>query len=167
LACAGKKAEGAAQIERTLDVNPAEADAYYQLAKIEWSMGEFDSAMSKFERFFVMIDNSKAAAAMAKAHQAFRESGLAAWSQFYLDLFADKLQNQKTDDYFDPSNWIWIYMSAGDVDNAFKWLNRACDDRESEVLEMLTHPFYERLWADPRFELVLKRMGLEKYRRQP
>lgn len=54
-------------------------------------------------------------------------------------------------------------MTAGDMDHAFEWYQRACDEHEPFAIFMAVNPFYSPLWRDPRFDDILRRMGLDKY----
>jgi len=45
-------------------------------------------------------------------------------------------------------------------DEAFQWLDRAIKDREPSVLELKQDPFLMTLRSDPRFPILLRRVGL-------
>jgi len=45
----------------------------------------------------------------------------------------------------------------GDLDNAFRWVNRAFEKRDVFILKV--HPFFDPLRADPRYAVWLKRAG--------
>lgn len=55
-------------------------------------------------------------------------------------------------------------LALGQVDRAFRWLERAADDREPLVIYLAVDPLYEPLRADPRFAALLRRLGLEPRR---
>jgi TolB-like protein/tRNA A-37 threonylcarbamoyl transferase component Bud32/Tfp pilus assembly protein PilF len=54
-----------------------------------------------------------------------------------------------------------IYAELGDLDVAFKWLERAYQDREWLIPYMKTLPTLDALRNDPRFEAFLTRVGLQ------
>jgi serine/threonine-protein kinase len=48
----------------------------------------------------------------------------------------------------------------GEKDEAFKWLERALSQRESDVIEIKYDPLYTSLRDDPRFKALLRKMNL-------
>jgi TolB-like protein/Tfp pilus assembly protein PilF len=54
------------------------------------------------------------------------------------------------------------YAAAGDRDSALNWLEKAVDERAPWLPELKIEPIYDPLRSDPRFAVLLKRVGLEK-----
>jgi hypothetical protein len=52
-----------------------------------------------------------------------------------------------------------IYTGLGDKDMAFEWLERAYADRTARLSELPDPPF-DDLRSDPRFQDLLRRVGL-------
>ncbi len=46
------------------------------------------------------------------------------------------------------------------ADEAFEWLERALRERDGGVLELRAGPMFEPLRQDPRYEPLLRRIGL-------
>jgi TolB-like protein/tetratricopeptide (TPR) repeat protein len=53
-----------------------------------------------------------------------------------------------------------IHAALGERDQAFEWLRKACDERDSLVIWLKVDATMDNLRADPRFAGVLKSMGL-------
>jgi hypothetical protein len=53
-----------------------------------------------------------------------------------------------------------IYVGLDEIDRAFEWLDRACNERTSEVFWLTVDPAYDSLRSDPRFHALLRRMNL-------
>jgi len=53
-----------------------------------------------------------------------------------------------------------VHAYRGEVDDAFRWLDRACRSRESGILDVKTDPLLRSLHGDPRFAVLLSRMRL-------
>ena len=53
-----------------------------------------------------------------------------------------------------------IHAALGEKDQAFEWLQKACDERDSQVIWLKVDPSLENLRLDERFAQVLKGMGL-------
>lgn len=58
-----------------------------------------------------------------------------------------------------PVAIAWACIGAQD-DRVFEWLGRCVDDREPVILHFPHMPIYDGLRTDPRFEAMLRRMGL-------
>lgn len=53
-----------------------------------------------------------------------------------------------------------IYVGLGDNDSAFKWLEKAYDQRDSELFSLKADPHWDTLRPEPRFQNLLHNMGL-------
>ena len=60
----------------------------------------------------------------------------------------------------DPGHFGYIYAWLGDTDQAFEWLNRAIDENSPWTFHLKVDPGVDSLRSDPRFALLLERMGL-------
>jgi pentatricopeptide repeat protein len=52
------------------------------------------------------------------------------------------------------------YVGLGENDKAFKWLDKALQERAGPFNELNADPMFGPLRADPRFAALLRRMGL-------
>lgn len=55
-----------------------------------------------------------------------------------------------------------IYSALGKKDEAFRWLEKTCQERLSTMFQLKTDPFLDNLRSDPRFKEYLKLAGFEK-----
>ncbi len=53
-----------------------------------------------------------------------------------------------------------LYGDLGDMDAAFDWLGRACEERLGQLIFLDVDPAYDALRVDPRFRETLDRLGL-------
>lgn len=71
-----------------------------------------------------------------------------------------QLENPPHGPYVSPM-WIAVaYCSLGEKDSAFKWVNKAIEQRDANVVDLPTLPQVELLRSDPRFADLLKKVGL-------
>jgi len=68
--------------------------------------------------------------------------------------------------YGKPGKWVFRatgiaqrYLDAGDFDRAIDWLEKAYEERDP-FLPYITLPLYDPLRSDPRFQDLLRRIGL-------
>jgi len=60
----------------------------------------------------------------------------------------------------DPYGIAQVHAYRGEVDDAFRWLDRAFREHDSGMLGLKTDPLVRNLHGDPRFQALLSRMGL-------
>ncbi len=54
----------------------------------------------------------------------------------------------------------WIHVGLGEHDEAFRWLQRAVEERDPKLAFLRNKPFWDPLRADPRFDALLRQMKL-------
>ncbi len=62
--------------------------------------------------------------------------------------------------YAPPYSFATIYAGLGEKDAAFDWLGRACDAHDAGLIWIKWDPQLENLRTDPRFQILLSRVGL-------
>jgi len=61
-----------------------------------------------------------------------------------------------------PISFAIIYIGLGESKNAIIWLEKAYENRTSNLIYLNTDPIYDPLRSDPRFVEIVKKMGFEK-----
>jgi tetratricopeptide (TPR) repeat protein len=62
--------------------------------------------------------------------------------------------------YVPPTAFATLHAGLGDMDEAYRWIDRAVQQRDC-FLTLLNSPSFDELRADPRFGGLLRRVGLE------
>src|SRR5215831_1798921 len=88
--------------------------------------------------------------------QAYDSGGWKAYWQRELQLHQDQLSDPLGDRY----EMVQVYRRLGRNDEAFKWLNKLCDDRSVFMIWLKVDPTLDGLRSDPRFAQLMKRVGL-------
>jgi serine/threonine-protein kinase len=52
-------------------------------------------------------------------------------------------------------------FALGDIDGCFEWMEKAVEEKDSRLLNMIRSPKTDPLRDDPRFNAILAKMGLE------
>ena len=55
-----------------------------------------------------------------------------------------------------------LYIHFGEKDQAFEWLEKAYQERSNFMAYLGVNPVVDPLRSDPRFQYLLRRIGLEK-----
>lgn len=53
-----------------------------------------------------------------------------------------------------------VHARLGEKEAAFEWLEKAFQQRESYLVYFKTHPWHNSLHGDPRFDALVKRLGI-------
>ena len=59
-----------------------------------------------------------------------------------------------------PFHLAMIYFGLGELDKAFEWLDKACDERSTQLWWIKVIPELDAVHSDPRFQAILRRMNL-------
>jgi len=73
----------------------------------------------------------------------------------------EELVERSRDEYVAPASLSYITAGLGRADEAFEWLDRAYEERDATLNWVSIIPHLDPLRDDPRFAVLLERMGLE------
>jgi tetratricopeptide (TPR) repeat protein len=72
----------------------------------------------------------------------------------------ETLQRRSKDEYIRPYLIAKVHCAVGEVDEAFRWLTKALEERDRKLAYVKTDETLAALHSDSRFEELLKNMGL-------
>jgi len=72
----------------------------------------------------------------------------------------NKFKKQTAQNYASPTYIAAIYGALGEIDEAFKWLEEAYEERDVDLRYLKVDPYFDTVRPDPRFTELLKRIGL-------
>ena len=76
-----------------------------------------------------------------------------------------KLEELAQHGYVPPLANAFVFLGLGQMDEVFKWLNRAYEERDCHRFAFLNvDPIFDPLRSDPRFAELLRRVGLPPVR---
>jgi eukaryotic-like serine/threonine-protein kinase len=75
-------------------------------------------------------------------------------------VLAELLERSKQA-YVGPTMVSWIYANLENSDAAFEWLGKACSSRDCTLGFGIRVPLYDRIAVDPRFQEILRGLGLD------
>jgi serine/threonine protein kinase/Tfp pilus assembly protein PilF len=74
----------------------------------------------------------------------------------------DQLSKLSQQRYVSSLHKALIYAGLGEKDQAFEYLYKAYDERESWMVSLKVAPYMDTLRSDPRYEALIKKMGFSK-----
>ncbi len=89
--------------------------------------------------------------------RAYATGGMNAARQWYLK----HLEEESSHRHVSPSEFAMNYALLDERDKAFEWLEKAYDQRDPFMTNLKTAPRLDNLRGDPRFDDLLRRIGLE------
>lgn len=90
--------------------------------------------------------------------ESYASSGMQGFWQKELELAKEEMALGKVW----PHGLARIYTYLGERDQAFKWLETAYNERESQMIFLNTTPVFESLHPDPRFASLIQRIGVQR-----
>ena len=72
-------------------------------------------------------------------------------------------ESDKTNNPFTPLNKAYFYAYMDEIDSAFVMLEKAFEEKDTELALSMSNPVFDNLRSDPRFQELLKKMNLDKY----
>jgi serine/threonine-protein kinase len=72
----------------------------------------------------------------------------------------DELDRLSSRSYVRGEARAWIHAGLGDRDALFQWLEQLCNERSPGVLYLKLDPLFAPFRDDPRFDALLRRVGV-------
>ena len=144
--------ESMSQSRKTIEMDPNFALAHNQLAQAYIQKHMYDQAIAELQKAVELSKGSPTCIAnLARACAASGKTSDA------VKLLSD-LKNSSNRSYSDASEIAVIYAALGDRDQAMNWLEKGFEERFNPGV--LSRPGFDPLRSDPRFQDLLRRIGL-------
>jgi TolB-like protein len=146
---AGRYPEALAANRKMLDLNPgAREDYYFQAALVSLAKGDAATALVQIESGEKLREHCGCVvlAYDTLGRKIEADAALASLEKNHADNFAYPIGR--------------VYANRGELDQAFKWFERAYRQRESTLWWIKVDPLLKNVQADPRFDVFLRKMNL-------
>ncbi len=146
------------QLRRTLHMDQYYAETHARLGWAYFHVGQNDKAIEELEKFFEIRGTNPTKAAERRA--AYQAGGMEAYWRKRIEQMKADFAGKSL-----PSLLMARYsIIAGEVGEAFSWLEQACHEGRDDVKYLNVDPIYDNLRPDPRFHQLLRRMNLAERR---
>jgi tetratricopeptide (TPR) repeat protein len=141
------------QLKKTLQMNPKYPLAHLWLGRSYQQKRMFDESMAEYQATDSALPNWVVTIAGIGNLQGLTRKDTDA------RLTLAKLNAMSESRYVTPYGVALVYVGMGNKDEAFRWLEKAFDDRANWLVWLRLDPRWESLRADPRFSEMIGRMG--------
>ncbi|HMA17514.1 MAG TPA: tetratricopeptide repeat protein, partial [Thermoanaerobaculia bacterium] len=143
-----------AQCRKTLEMEPDFPPALYYLTEIYETLGRDDDVYRSYRKLLPLMGVSSEN--MARNEAAYAAGGWKAVAKRWLEVQLAERKKRPLPAFSIAES----YRRLGEREAALDWLEKACDERHFEVVFLKVSPKFDSLRSHPRFERLLKRMGL-------
>ncbi len=138
------------QDQKTLEIDPNYLRSIYQIGLSYEQKGIFDKA---FEQYLKTAAIEGGIAEIMAQKEAYATSGVRGYSRKRLDLEVAKTPSR-------TYTVAALYARLDEKQQAFEWLQKAIEERSSEVIYIKVSPAFDSIRSDPRFVDLMKHVGL-------
>jgi serine/threonine-protein kinase len=142
------------QCDHTIELNPHFSAGYWTLGLVQEQRGDFEESAAAFQRAVQLSPQSpKMHGAMGRTFALSGQKEMAAG-------ILKKLRGLSRSRYVSPCEFALIYLALGQVDQGFKWMSKACQDRCFELTAINVDPRFDLLKGDRRFVQIAGNVGV-------
>lgn len=149
---AGRYDEAIEHCKKLLDVDPNFFPARRYLGLVYEQKGMYKEAIAEFQQAAKLSGSPLMMSLLAHAYAA---SGNRTEAERLLLALGQQKQR-----YVSPYTVATIYAGLGQKDQAFKWLDKAFEERDIWLMNLRVDPLFKSLRSDRRFSDLLGRIGL-------
>jgi tetratricopeptide (TPR) repeat protein len=147
--------EAIAAFQKALEMDPNSGFTYWALGRAYTEKEMYPEAIAAFKKSIPLSGDSPDESASLGC--VYARSGKKAEARKMLD----HLQELSKKKYIAPSVIAELYTALGEKDQAFVWLDKAYEDHDFILVLLKVEPTFDNLRSDPRFTVLLKRIGLD------
>ena len=151
-----------AQFRKCVEMFPGFAMDHERLAQLLAFLGRFEDAIDEDTKARLLVGEEEHSALQKEA--ALRHALATGGSQGYWKQLLDftRLPVNPPEDYNSAFGTAILYAQLGEKSKALDSLEKAYEQRSLSMTELAIEPSFDPLRPDPRFQALLRRMGLEK-----
>jgi TolB-like protein/Tfp pilus assembly protein PilF len=143
------------EVEKTLEMDNNYVPTLYLLARTREELGQFNEAITVFEKILTINDAPTFRAGLAHVHAA-------AGNYQAARTMLEELEEQSSQRYVSAYSKAVVLLALGEKNQAFSYLEQAYDDRCEMMTWLKVDPAVDEVRSDLRFTHLLRRIGLHQ-----
>jgi eukaryotic-like serine/threonine-protein kinase len=142
--------------KKLADENPTFAPVHYCLLRAYWGKRMYPQVIEEWKAYGQLSGDRNRSEFASAAEQGFRSAG---WKGAVTKGIQTRLAQRKIG-YSSAYDIAELYAQLGDKDQAFRWLNTACQEHDWLVESLRTDFSLDPIRSDPRFAELVRKVGL-------
>ncbi|MGA2417104.1 MAG: protein kinase [Candidatus Sulfotelmatobacter sp.] len=144
--------------KKLAEENPTFAPPHYCLFYAYWGKGMYPQVIEEWKAYGQLSNDRNESEFASAMEQGSRSAG---WKGALLKGLEVRLAQRKTG-YLPAYPIAELYAQLGEKDQAFQWLNIACQERDFLVDGLKTDFLLDPIRSDPRFTELVRKVGLPR-----
>jgi tetratricopeptide (TPR) repeat protein len=145
------------EYRRVLEIDPRYSNALLMMSDALREKGDLAGAFEQLNAALTLDEDEELRTVLLEARHVSGDGGaIKAVAQRQLQ----RLVRAAGKNYVPPMAFAQLYAQLGNVNAAFEWLDRAYEERSSNLLDLKLDPTFDSLRTDPRFSQLVKKIGL-------
>jgi len=142
------------QVRRTLELDPASTLAHNLLGRCLLGKGDTVGAITEFQRSKTVVTGAWYQGLLGYTYAISGDRPKA-------EQILRELEEMAKRQYVNTTAFAAIYLGLGEKQKALDWLDKSYEDQESACWYLKVDPIYDSVRNEPRFQAILKKVGLE------
>src|SRR5437899_9001399 len=142
------------QIIKTLELDPASTLGRHLLGCCLLWKGDTAGAIAEFQRSKIVVTGAWYQGLLGYAYAISGDRPKA-------EQMLRELEEMAKRQYVSSTAFASIYLGLGEKEKALDWLDKSYQDQESACWYLTVDPIYDSVRKEPRFQAILKKIGLE------
>ncbi len=147
--------EAATVLRHVVSVSPAFNGGHEFLGRAYYAQRMYPAALSEF-----VIADSLRGGGLCRDERV-RAAVRAGDTRRFWSLVVADAERRAREGYYSPNVMVVGYAQLGDLDRAFRWLEKGFEERDPRLVASLRDAVLDPLRSDPRFAAILRKDGLE------
>jgi eukaryotic-like serine/threonine-protein kinase len=143
-------------LSRGIAMNPTAEESYRIQGLVLTMLGEYAEAERMLRE---ALDLASPGTTYTKATLAY--SLARGGDKSFAMQVRDELLEKRTHDYVSPVELATVSVGLGEIEEAIDWCEQAAEERRGWVMYLGVHPVVDPLRQNPRFQALVRKMGLE------
>jgi len=143
------------QYKKALNLDPTLLLAHNYIFLCYVEKGMYEDAIMDLQKFLTLQGMNPEL--ISEVQNIYATSGIK--GVFQMILYNLKMDSKQI--YVDPILLAETHAFLDEKDQAFKWLEKAYEERSSQLVYLRANPLFDNIRSDPRFIAMLRNMGLE------
>ncbi len=140
------------QWQKSLEISPNSPIAHFNLFHVYVAKSMYGEAVAELQQQFKLEGRAQQASTIGES---YKRGGFQAALRTMIQIGQDSSAGN-----YDPFRVAAGYSFLGDKNQALAWLSKAIDERSGFVTTIRVDPTWDNIRSDPRFEKLVRRIGL-------